>query len=1362
MKHLPFEFSRIRRYTVTFTLAAILSIVAPLQAALSASEPATEQDPAGSQGAISPGADALVGEPLPEAEPGWMARAQRGIAEREYRASRNSNGLQAPNRAHNLRTYFDGSGIRVHDRTAAGSPELLSLGLAGIGRGESLVPVEPGAVSSEGARVEIRRPGLVEWYANSPEGLEQGFAVVERPEGEGALVLELGVRGAQASLRGERVIFDTGPGRRLSYAKLVAVDAEGRALAARIAVPEASRVRLVVEDGGAVYPLEIDPLLTRTADAQLESDQASAYLGTSVAGAGDVNGDGYADVIVGASSYDAGEFNEGAAFVFLGSASGIADGDPVSAHAQLESDQAEAYLGRSVAGAGDVNGDGYSDVIVGAQSYDAGETNEGAAFVFLGSASGIADGDPGTADAQLESDQASAYLGTSVAGAGDVNGDGYADVIVGAHYYDAGQTDEGAAFVFLGSASGIADGDPVSAHAQLESDQASAYLGTSVGGAGHVNGDGYADVIVGARSYDAGETDEGAAFVFLGSASGIADGDPVSAHAQLESDQAEAYLGTSVGGAGDVDGDGYADVIVGAHYYDAGQTDEGAAFVFLGSASGIADGDPATAAAVLDQNQAGSQMGKSVAGAGDLNGDGYADVIVGAPRYDSGETYEGAAFVFLGSASGVSDLWGAGAARLESDQAGAELGTSVAGAGDVNGDGYADVIAGAHRYDAGETDEGAAFVYLGGASQIGYGDQTTYPAQLVESDQAVADLGYRVSGAGDVNGDGYADVIVGAQNYDAGQTNEGAAFVFLGSASGIAGGDPTTAHAQLASDQAGAKLGHSVAGAGDVNGDGYADVIVGALNYDAGETNEGAAFVFLGSASGIADGNPATAQAQLESNQASAYLGNSVAGAGDVDGDGYADVIVGALSYDAGEFSEGAAFVFLGSAAGIADGSPSTAHAQLESDQAVAELGRSVAGAGDVNGDGYADVIVGAQSYDAGETDEGAAFVFLGSASGIADGSPSTAHAQLESDQAGADLGFSVAGAGDVDGDGYADVIVGAHLYDAGYNNEGAAFVFLGSASGIADGNPGTAHAQLESDQASARLGHSVAGAGDVNGDGYADVIVGAHTYESAPIGPPETDEGAAFVFLGSASGIADGNPFSAHAGWRSNQEYAFLGTSVAGAGDVDGDGYADVIVGAPGYDAGQSEEGAAFVFRGNGLGGGRPVLARQHRGDGSGTPVQPWGRSNDAPPSEGADTFQVGMRATHPEGRGRVKLEVEYCPAGQPFGDVSCGSQVGSSWNDSTATPGGVTLTETVSGLSEWELYRWRARVLYAPYSVKNSGITPPPNPAHGPWRRISAQAEEADILIPEPHPLLLLASQLGLLALLHRRRSRLARRTA
>lgn len=274
---------------------------------------------------------------------GWLARAQEQIAAREYRASENGQGLQAPNRAHSLRTYFEKTGIRVYDRTAAGSPELLQLSLAAVGRGNSPVAVAVGAeVVAQENRVEIRRPAIEEWYVNDEAGLEQGFTLAERPEGDGPLVVELAVAGAQPVLQGDAIVFATG-GRKLRYGQLVANDRAGDELAARFEVASADRLRIVVDDADARYPLVIDPLLTQTADAQLESNQGATFgnqtnFASSVANAGDVDGDGYGDVIVGAPHYDNGQFDEGAAFVFRGSATGIASSNPATAGvAQLES-----------------------------------------------------------------------------------------------------------------------------------------------------------------------------------------------------------------------------------------------------------------------------------------------------------------------------------------------------------------------------------------------------------------------------------------------------------------------------------------------------------------------------------------------------------------------------------------------------------------------------------------------------------------------------------------------------------------------------------------------------------------------------------------------------------------------------------------------------------------------------------------------------------------------------------------------------------------------------------------------------------------------------------------------------------------
>jgi hypothetical protein len=175
----------------------------------------------------------------------------------------------------------------------------------------------------------------------------------------------------------------------------------------------------------------------------------------------------------------------------------------------------------------------------------------------------------------------------------------------------------------------------------------------------------------------------------------------------------------------------------------------------------------------------------------------------------------------------------------------------------------------------------------------------------------------------------------------------------------------------------------------------------------------------------------------------------------------------------------------------------------------------------------------------------------------------------------------------------------------------------------------------------------------------------------------------------------------------------------------VNGDGYADAIVGAISYTNGQAGEGGAFVYLGNANQTGRAVRTRQLRGGGGSLPVQAWGASQDA------DDFQARMTATHPQGRGRVKLQVQACPSGVPLGHASCTTSTASSWTDVTATSAGVTLTQAVAGLAEGTLYRWRARVLQAPFRVTQSGITAPPNPAHGPWRRLSAQAAEADLRI-------------------------------
>ena len=646
---------------------------------------------------------------LPEgASAGWWASVQEDIGKSEYQVTWQDHtyladlpaAYQAPNRAHNLRTYFAPDGIRAIPRTGDDAWEW-GLTLTGYGYQGAVQPVVRATLSADRDRVEYRRGDLTEWYVNEERGLEQGFTIDAPPslgtsEGDGAgyLVLELVVTGdLSPSLTEDGLAIELttqGGVRVLRYGGLYVEDSAGRSLPSYLALTPLG-ILLVVNDSSAVYPIVVDPLLT-SPSWTAEIDQVGAWFGESVDTAGEVNGDGYSDVIVGSRNYDNGQSAEGGAFVYHGSSTGLS----AIAAWTAEGDQVDSRFGSSVGTAGDVNGDGYSDVIVGAFRYDNGEQDEGRAFVYHGSAAGLS-ATPSWTD---EVDQENAFFGYSVGTAGDVNRDGYSDVIVGANRYDSGQIDEGGAFVYHGGATGLS----ATADWTAEGDQFVAKFGNSVGPAGDVNDDGYADVIVGAETYDNGESNEGRAFVYHGSETGLS----AIADWTAEGDQANAIFGISVGTAGDVNGDGYSDVIVGAYRYDNGQTDEGRAFVYHGSAAGLS----AAAGWTAEIDQAGAEFGGSVGAAGDVNGDGYSDVIVGADLYDNGELDEGGAFVYHGSPAGLNATadWTA-----EGDQDGANFGSSVDAAGDVNGDGYADAIIGAQLYDNPSPDEGRAFVYQGSA-----------------------------------------------------------------------------------------------------------------------------------------------------------------------------------------------------------------------------------------------------------------------------------------------------------------------------------------------------------------------------------------------------------------------------------------------------------------------------------------------------------------------------------------------------------------------------------------------------------------------------------------------------------------------
>ncbi len=409
----------------------------------------------------------------------------------------------------------------------------------------------------------------------------------------------------------------------------------------------------------------------------------------------------------------------------------------------------------------------------------------------------------------------------------DVNGDGYADVVVGAH---GASTSTGRAYVYLGGATGLAG---VPATTLTGPDGANGNFGGSVASAGDVNGDGYADLVVGAWTVSGGT---GRAHVYLGGPTGLSS-TPATSLTGVTG--INSYFGTSVASAGDVNCDGYADVVVGA-WGVSGSI--GRAYVYLGGATGLAS----TAATTLIGSGASGQFGKSVASAGDVNGDGYADVVVGSYGL-------GTASIFHGSAAGLSAT---PATTLAVAAAANWFGESVACAGDVNGDGYTDVVVGAGAVNV-------AFVFHGSVAGV----SGTPGTSLVGPDGGV--FGYSVGTAGDQNGDGYGDVVIGAY---AALSTTGRAYVYLGSATGLSNVPFATI---TGPDGANNWFSYSGAYAGDVNGDGFPDLVFGAP-YVLGSA--GRAYLYLGSATGP---SVPAARTLTGPDGANGYFGFTVASARD-------------------------------------------------------------------------------------------------------------------------------------------------------------------------------------------------------------------------------------------------------------------------------------------------------------------------------------------------------------------------------------------------------------------------------------------------------------------------------------------------
>ncbi len=469
------------------------------------------------------------------------------------------------------------------------------------------------------------------------------------------------------------------------------------------------------------------------------------------------------------------------------------------------------------------------------------------------------------------------------------------------------------------------------------------------------------------------------------------------------------------------------------------------------------------------------RAGSSVASAGDVNGDGIDDVIIGADGADSNGADAGLSYVVFGRGSSappslsLSALNGSDGFALKGEAAADISGRVVAAAGDVNNDGFDDVIVAAPGAGAG--DRGRAYVVFGHAgvfpATLALASLNGEAGFIIEGETAGDGIATAMGSAGDVNGDGIDDMLIGTRTADTNGTNSGRAYVVFGRTTAVAsplllssldGVNGFAIDGAFAGNNAGA----SAAAAGDVNGDGIDDVIIGAPNADRQDNlRTGLAHVVFGRSTAFSsllrlrdlDG---VTGFTIEGEAAGDNFGDAVSGAGDVNGDGVDDLLIGATNADPGaRTSAGRSYLLFGRAAGFGARIGVTTLAATEGFKIDGETeqdqsGRAIASAGDVNDDGFDDVIIGAVSAARADgADTGRAYLILGRAAAI--GAPvqlaslvATDGFGMDGERGGDSTGRAVGGRGDFNGDGVDDLIVGSPGAGVPGNLTGRAHIVFG------------------------------------------------------------------------------------------------------------------------------------------------------------------------------------------------------------------------------------------------------------------------------------------------------------------------------
>ena len=450
--------------------------------------------------------------------------------------------------------------------------------------------------------------------------------------------------------------------------------------------------------------------------------------------------------------------------------------------------------------------------------------------------------------------------------------------------------------------------------------------------------------------------------------------------------------------------------------------------------------------------------------------------------------------------------------RFMGENLGDRAGASLSFVGDVDADGLGDFLVPA--YFNGEAAETAGKVYLVRSSDLSDGpgdyDLVDFPIAFTGA-METEEAGHSTAPAGDIDGDGLDDMMISGYRNDDPDVDVGRIYVVLGASlaeSGVRSLD--SADLTFVGEATNNRLGHSMGAAGDMDGDGVGELLMGSYGHASQGMNTGKIYIVPGTTMSSRGERTVGADEYMYLGEAMEdAAGHAIRTAYDVDGDGLQDAVVGARVNGTGAFEGGKGYVLLGGSLGT----PGEMRSLGDADYAyygtleAGWLGYQAAGAGDVDGDGLADVMFGAHTSD---SNRGRVYLIYGSSMGSslqsADASDVIFECQNWSDHA----GRSIAPAGEVDGDGRADLLIGAR--NAG-DRKGRAYLVFGKS--VSEGLFDLADADMRflGEERQDEAGYTVSSAGDVNGDGLDDLLIGAWQANSVE-GGDEEDAGAGLAYL--------------------------------------------------------------------------------------------------------------------------------------------------------------------------------------------------------------------------------------------------------